>query len=139
MNALGTLILLPVLAGGAQDLEPLADLERRCDVEAHGASCYKAAVRYGFGMGVEKDLVKAAARYERSCKLGVWLGCHDTAVMYERGEAVAKDEAKAKAYYAEELRLMEKACAAGNKMTCTLLERWRKQGLLPGSAPPPRR
>ena len=139
MNVLGIVVLPLVIAGNSQDPESLPELERRCRAEAHGASCYEAGFMYAFGIDVEKDLAKAAARYERSCNLGVWLGCHDIAVMYERGEVVPKDVTKAKAYYSEQARLMEKACAAGNKMTCTLLDRWRRQGLLPASPPPPSR
>jgi TPR repeat protein len=94
---------------------------------------------YAFGIDTEKDLAKAVPLYERSCDLGVWLGCHDIAIMYERGEVVPRNETKAKGYYSEQARLMDKACAAGSKMTCTLLERWRRQGLFDvAPTPPPR-
>jgi uncharacterized protein len=77
--------------------EPSAqDLDQRCRAEAHGPSCYKAAFMYSFAMGVEKDLAKANALFERSCTLGVWLGCHDIGVSYERGDGVRKDLEKAK-------------------------------------------
>ncbi len=125
---IGFLLVLSLLAGGEPSLQ---ELEQRCRSDSDGTSCYKAAFMYAFAMGVEKDLAKAATLYERSCQLGAWTGCHDIAVMYERGEGVPKDEPKAKRFYAEQTRLMDKACSAGNKQTCRLLERWRSQGLLP--------
>lgn len=75
------LLALGLLAVGEPSLQ---ELERRCQSDSDGTSCYKAAFMYAFAMGVEKDLPKAA-----------------------------------------------KACSAGNKPTCRLIERWRSQGLLP--------
>lgn len=122
---MSTLLLL-----AANDPTPQA-LETRCQTERHAPSCYKLGFMHSVAMKVAKDLPRAAALFKQACDLGNAPGCHDLGLMYERGNGMAKDQAKAEEMYAEEIRLTEKACRAGQEFPCKLLEAWRAKGWIP--------
>lgn len=51
------------------------------------------------GPGVEKDLSKAIALYERACPVAEPAACDNLCLIYYRGAGVDKDIVKAKDYY----------------------------------------
>jgi TPR repeat protein len=74
-----------------------------------------------FGHGVDVDLTKALALYERSCTLGYSGGCYNVAVLLEKER---RDLARAAALY-------QRVCAAGSPIACAAAFRLAADGGAP--------
>jgi hypothetical protein len=86
-------------------------LSSGCD-SGNKAACYRLAVAYLRGDGVEKDAKKMVSYFEKGCVAGMLACCGNLGVIYYKGEAgIAKDEKKAKAYWS-------KACDDGYALGC---------------------
>lgn len=88
-------------------------------VRAQRGACRKGngddCVRYGLaverGEGTAKDVVRAAAVYDKACSLGSMHGCRNLGLLYAGGTGVDKNPARSIALYRQ-------ACAGGLKMAC---------------------
>lgn len=87
-------------------------LTKSCpDNVENGIGCANLGSMYYNGRGTMVNYEKAAALYDKSCKLGISLGCHNLAILYSNGKGVEKDLDKS-------LELVEKACSMGDETAC---------------------
>ena len=69
------------------------------------------ALKYKNEDGVEKNPLRSAQLYEKSCDLGYPKSCYNLGIMYVDGEYFMKDNIKA-------LELFTKACGMNLKEAC---------------------
>jgi len=115
------------------NMEAVKAFERGCELE-HGRSCTWLGLEVARGVHAERDVVRAAALYEKGCTLGYPSGCRYAAEMYETGRKarpemlnppppppvpkpdLPRDMARAVALY-------ERACQLGERETCFVAAR----------------
>jgi len=74
--------------------------------------CRFLAHAYEEGIGVIRDMTKAAVFYQRACDGDEMRACGDLGTLYLQGTGVARDAAKA-------VTLYQKACSGGDAMACS--------------------
>jgi hypothetical protein len=90
--------------------EALARATASCDRGAV-AACNNLGVLHAQGRGVPKDLVRAAALYQKACDGGAAIACTNVADLLASGEGVAGDDLRAAGLYL-------RACDAGEPNGC---------------------
>jgi TPR repeat protein/serine/threonine protein kinase len=89
----------------------------RCDeacANDDGPSCVRLGLKLERGDGIPRDLVQAAAMYEKACDGGDMLGCADLGLLRANGRGGPTDKPGAVALY-------QQACDAGGLFGCDLL------------------
>ncbi len=87
--------------------------QRACDAP-NGSGCAALAGSYEFGLGVERDLSRAAKLAQRACDLGEVLGCVCIASYLASGKGVAPDARRAQSLFID-------ACTKGDTLACAVL------------------
>ena len=95
------------LLGGCSET---ARLDFRCTV-GEIDSCSRLAEKYATGDGVPRDLVRAAAAYERVCDGGEADACNTAGEIYEQVDALASGPGRAS-------ELFTRACNGGSAFGC---------------------
>ncbi|MEO0602213.1 MAG: energy transducer TonB, partial [Myxococcota bacterium] len=89
--------------------------QQQCDAGT-STSCTDLGTYLAKGDGLDQDLDRARALFEKGCTGGDALGCSNLGVVYQRGLGVDVDRERAGAYY-------DRACEGGLALACTQRER----------------
>jgi TPR repeat protein len=103
------------VSGPADAGQSLESLSRACDL-GNGSACMFAGRLYEFAHGLDRDVGKALALYERSCSLGFQGGCYNEAVVLE-----PRNPARAAALYRQ-------VCTAGSPIACAAASKLAMDG-----------
>ena len=95
------------------DMKDTKDCVAQCDAGS-SFSCGWAALVYGLGVDVPKDVVKSASLDQKGCDLGSMSMCFSVGLDYVNGEGVPKDPEKG-------FGLARKACSGGHGQACDYL------------------
>ena len=84
-----------------------------CDL-GHAMACANLAALHERGLGVPRDLPRAARLYRQACDAGLGIPCAALGVLHANGAGVPQDDAAAFALY-------QRSCTLGHAHGCTLV------------------
>ncbi len=101
---------------GTNQPKRVVDLLTRACEGGHLSSCNTLGGKYAMGLGVTKNIPKAAALAQTACDGGIPDACGNLAGMYLEGQGVPRDLNRART-------LLSKACSGGVTRACQFLKR----------------
>lgn len=105
--------LLGVLPHGA-DAQATGDLYQRACDEGDMIACNVFGLMLEQGVGVERDVERAATLYELACEGGTMVGCTNLGILFDAGAGVEQSAERAEGLY-------RVACEGGELLACNLL------------------
>ena len=103
-------------------------LQVACD-RGEAAKCLELGQAYQSGNGPQKDVVRAAALFQRGCELGIAQACNELGVAYRTGVGVPLDLGRA-------VMLYQRACDTNYGPACNNLGFFYSRGLSVGKDEP---